>query len=286
MSLSQTQRWFASIVMRPLNGENHMRIVGEDGRELAEIDSVIAPNSKLSAFERLEVYNRQYWFRLFEALDSDFPALIKLVGNRNFRALAESYLSDFPSQSYTLRDLGSRMADWLAANPQFAGDFPQAAVDVAKLEWAYVEAFDAAEFPAAKAEELAAAGEEARLRLQPHIRFVELTTAIDEFTAKAHDSPHARRDKAQRRFGKDRFKPLDVTFTVAVYRKNDQVAQLPLDAEAVTLLKALGAGKPLGEALEDVFIASSTAADTIAPRVQQWFALWSGLQLFTVAAEM
>src|SRR4051794_22309005 len=148
--------------MRPLTTENHMQIVGEDGRELAEIDSVIAPNSKLSAFERLEVYNRQYWFRLFEALDTDFPALIKLIGKEHFRELAESYIRDCPSQSYTLRDLGSRMADWLAANPDKAGEHSEAAVDAAKLEWAYVEAFDAAELPPAKPEEFAAAGEGAR----------------------------------------------------------------------------------------------------------------------------
>lgn len=285
MSLPNTQRWFASIVMRPLTEENRMQIVGEDGVELAEIDSVIAPNDKLSAFERLEVYNRQYWFRLFEALDVDFPSLIKLVGNERFRNLAEAYLSAHPSTSYTLRNLGSRMVDFVAANPEIAGDHREAAVDVAKLEWAYVEAFDAAELPPAKAEELAAAGEEARLRLQPHIQFVELRTAVDEFTAKTHGVDFARRAKQYRRFGKDRFKPLPETFTVAVYRKNDQVAQLPLEPEAVILLKDIAAGKPLGEALEAAFLKSSAAPELIAPRVQQWFAVWSGLQWFTVAAE-
>jgi Putative DNA-binding domain len=284
VSLPKTQRWFAEIVMRPLTSENHMRIVGEDGRELAEIDSVIAPNSKLSAFERLEVYNRQYWFRLFEALDTDFPALIKLVGKERFRELAEAYISDCPSQSYTLRDLGSRLANWLVANPEKAGEQPEAAADVAKLEWAYVEAFDAAELPPAKAEEIAAAGEDAKLRLQPHIRFVELQTAVDEFTAKAHDNEFGRREKQNRRFGKDRFKPGE-TFTVAVYRKDDQVAQLPLENEAVVLVKAIADGKPLGDALESAFLNGTIPAEQIAPKIQQWFAVWSGLQWFTVAAE-
>jgi hypothetical protein len=282
VSLPNTQRWFAEIVMRPLTSENHMQIVGEDGQELAEIDSIIAPNSKLSAFERLEIYNRQYWFRLFEALDTDFPALIKLVGKEHFRELAESYISDCPSQSYTLRDLGSRMADWLAANPGKAGEYPGAAVDAAKLEWAYVEAFDALKLPPAKPEDLAAMGEGAKLRLQPHIRFVELRTAVDEFTAKAHDNEFVRREKQFRRFGKERFKTAE-TFTIAVYRKDDQVAQLPLDAEAVSLLKAIDEGKPLGEALEAAFSNSAAPAEQIALKIQQWFAVWSGLQWFTVA---
>jgi hypothetical protein len=279
MSLSQTQRWFAGIVMRPLTHENHMQVVGEDGRELAEIDSIIAPNKKLSAFERLEVYNRQYWFRLFEALDTDYPALIKLLGNERFRELAEAYISDCPSQSYTLRDLGSRMVDWLSAHPRLAGEYSQSAVDVAKLEWAYVEAFDRAELPPAKADALAAVGEEAKLRLQPHIQVVELRTAVDEFTAKAHDVEFVRRERPFRRFGKDRFK-LTELFAVAVYRRDEQLGQLPLDPEAVTLLKAIANGQPLGEALEASFAGSAMAAETIVPRVQQWFAAWSGMQWF------
>src|SRR5438270_56667 len=82
-----------------------------------------------------------------------------------------------------------------------------------------------------------AAGEQASLSLQPHIRFDELRTAIDEFTAKAHDFDYGRRDKQHRHFKRHRFKPLAETFTVAVYRMNDQVAQLPLETEAVALLK-------------------------------------------------
>jgi hypothetical protein len=285
MSLPTNQRWFASIVMRPLTADNHMQIMGEDGRELADIDSVIAPNDKLSAFERLEVYNRQYWFRLFDALETDFPALTKLVGDSRFRDLAEAYLSEYQSTSYTLRNLGSRMTDFLTAHPQHAGEHPEAAIDISKLEWAYVEAFDAAELPPATPEEFASAGEQAKLRLQPHIYFVDLRTSVDEFTAKAHGLDFERRDKKHRRFGKDRFKRVTETFTVAVYRKNDQVAQLPLEGEAVTLLKAIADGKPLGEALETAFVSSSADPEMIAPRVQQWFAVWSGLQWFTVAAE-
>jgi hypothetical protein len=281
MKLADTQRWMFGKVIRPLTPDNHMHLTGEDGVELADIDSVIAPNTKLSAFERLEVYNRQYWFRLFEALDSDYPALGKLLGQSQFRKLAEAYLSDFPSASYTLRDLGSRLESWLVAHPQYAGKYPEAALDLARLEWAYVEAFDAAELPPIKPEDLAAAGEEARLRLQPYIRFVELHCAVDEFAAEAHDHDFEKRDR--RYFGKARFKPLTETFTVAVYRKHDFVAQIPLDSEAVMVLNEIGSGKVLGDALETAFIASPIPAEQIAPRVQQWFETWSSLGWFALS---
>jgi hypothetical protein len=282
MKLAETQRWMFGKVIRPLTPDQHMRLVGEDGVELAEIDSIIAPNTKLSAFERLEVYNRQYWFRLFEAMDQDYPGLSKLLGQSQFRKLCEAYLAELPSASYTLRDLGSRLEGWLATHPQFGGKYPEATLDVARLEWAYVEAFDAAEYPTVTPEAVAAAGEEAKLRPQPHIRLVEVRCAVDEFTAETHEYDFGKRDR--RYFGKSRFKALPEPFTVVVYRKDDHVAQLPIDSEAITLLTELADGKSLGDALESAFVGSSVTAEQIAPRVQRWFQTWSSLGWFTLAS--
>ncbi len=47
--------------------------------------SFIAPNSRLTSFERLEIYNRQYWFRVLGALAEDFPALRSVIGARVIR---------------------------------------------------------------------------------------------------------------------------------------------------------------------------------------------------------
>jgi hypothetical protein len=33
----------------------------------------IKPNDRLSSFERLEIYNRQYWFRVLDCLYDDYP---------------------------------------------------------------------------------------------------------------------------------------------------------------------------------------------------------------------
>ena len=34
----------------------------------AAASEFIKPNDRLSSFERLEIYNRQYWFRLLDCL--------------------------------------------------------------------------------------------------------------------------------------------------------------------------------------------------------------------------
>ena len=79
------QREMAAAVMLPLTADEQMRAQTPDGRSTADLaESFIAPNSRLTAFERLEIYNRQYWFRVLGALAEDFPALSAVVGARAF----------------------------------------------------------------------------------------------------------------------------------------------------------------------------------------------------------
>ena len=88
MSLAELQREMANAVMQPLTADEEMRATSTDGRDMQAVAaSFIAPNSKLSSFERLEIYNRQYWFRVLGALAEDFPALRAVVGSRAFEEL-------------------------------------------------------------------------------------------------------------------------------------------------------------------------------------------------------
>src|SRR5580658_274930 len=94
MNLADLQREMAAAVMMPLTAEEEMGSTAPDGRATSEIAaSFIAPNSRLTAFERLEIYNRQYWFRVMGALEEDFRALRAVVGGRSFQALSIAYLS-------------------------------------------------------------------------------------------------------------------------------------------------------------------------------------------------
>src|SRR5580658_6232026 len=146
MDLASLQREMAAAVMQPLTKDENMRTTASDGRPMSEVaESFIAPNSRLTAFERLEIYNRQYWYRILGALAEDFPALRALIGAARFEALSIAYLTEHPSRSFTLRNLGSKLAEGLAAHPSFAGRRHRLAVDVVRIEWAFVEAFDGAE---------------------------------------------------------------------------------------------------------------------------------------------
>ena len=118
MSLADIQRAMAAAVMNPLTPDEEMQQSTSDGRAMADVAaSFIAPNSRLSAFERLEIYNRQYWLRVLGSLAEDFTALRALLGAERFQALSIAYLSAHPSRSFTLRNLGAKLVDWLMFLP-------------------------------------------------------------------------------------------------------------------------------------------------------------------------
>src|SRR5579864_69635 len=108
MTLEDVQREMAAAVMMPLTANEEMRATAPDGRAMTEVaSSFVAPNSRLSAFERLEIYNRQYWFRVLGALAEDFAALSVVIGSQAFDKLSIAYLTAHPSRSFSLRNLGS-----------------------------------------------------------------------------------------------------------------------------------------------------------------------------------
>src|ERR1700690_4536801 len=112
-TLLELQRRIAGGVMRPLKAS-----VGREANRL------IKPNARLTSTERLNIYHRQYWYRILDSFNEDFPGLCAVLGDRAFERLSHAYLADCPSQSFTLRNLGSRLETWMTSHPEFAGKNP------------------------------------------------------------------------------------------------------------------------------------------------------------------
>ena len=181
MNLETLQREMAAAVMQPLTMEENMGAQAGDGRAMTAVaESFIAPNSRLSAFERLEIYNRQYWYRVLDALIEDFRALRAVVGGSAFQAMSIAYLTAHPSRSFTMRNLGSKLPEWLAANRQFTGRRHRLAMDVARIEWAFVEAWDGADYPPLTIDQIGTLDGGSRLALQPHLRLIALDYPADD----------------------------------------------------------------------------------------------------------
>jgi hypothetical protein len=75
-----------------------------------DICAAAREGGRLDPRQRLAIYNRQYWFRLFGAFQHEFPATTALLGAWHFSALAGRFLEESPPQHH---DLG-RAADGFA----------------------------------------------------------------------------------------------------------------------------------------------------------------------------
>jgi len=284
MDLAELQREMAAAIMQPLTGDEGMRAWTADGRQMHSVaESFIAPNSRLTAFERLEIYNRQYWFRVLGSLREDFPALRAVIGGRRFDTLSAAYLSEHPSRSFTLRNLGSQLPLWLATHPEQAGRRYRLAVDVARIEWAYVEAFDSAERPPLNLEQIETLDGGSRLALQPHLRLVALDYPADDLVLELH-----RREKRQTseagvehedvREMPVKLPPLRRRATwLAAHRLDLSVYYRRLDREEFQMLVAIREGRGLGEAIESGFADSQIPEGSRAEQVRKWFGTWAEL---------
>lgn len=272
-NLLEFQRRVAGAVMSPFNSS-----VSAEARQL------VKPNDRLTANERLGIYHRQYWYRILDSFHEDFPGLFAVLGDRAFQRVAHAYLSDCPSQSFTLRNLGSRLGDWLTTHPEFAGKNLALALDMIRLEWAHIEAFDSAERKALGPEDLLELGPELALALQPHIRVLELQYPVDELRIKVseHSEEHSRASNAfsaprprhiVRRYAK--LKPQGIF--LAVHRIEFTVYYRRLDPGEFQLLQAIGQGRLIVDALDSALSGNQLEPAELQQKIQTWFTNWAQL---------
>jgi hypothetical protein len=288
MNLEELQRTMAAAVMQPLTEDEEMQprdTTGRwSGRPMGEVvGEFIAANSRLTAFERLEIYNRQYWFRLQTAFQEDFPALRAVVGPDRFQALMNAYLAAHPSRSFTLRNLGSKLAEWMTENSQYAGRKAKQAIDVIRVEWACIEAFDGAEFAPLRLDEIAALGANPQLALQPYVQLLALDYPADDLVLDMHKRQRRESSEAGTRpeaSEDDEFAPLRLrkgATQLAIHRVDYSLYYKRLSLPEYRTLIALRSGNTLAEALEKAFAGSRLAVSSRVAQVQQWFATWAQL---------
>lgn len=205
-------------------GGEGARRVRSLARVQADVARAILGDEELS--EGLARHREQFFLRHVAALEEDFASVVRAVGHEAFHDLARRYLAAHPPASFTLRDLGR-------AFPAFLED--PTLRDVARLAWAFVEAFDGPDAPPLDPTALAGVAEEA----WPHARIV-LQPSLQRLVL---DHPSRRH--------------------LVVFR----AMETELDAKAYALLDAIACGATLEEACERV----APPREEIAG----WFRLWT-----------
>jgi hypothetical protein len=157
----------------------------------AAIGSQVVGTARVPVETRLGIYGGAYRTRLIEALESTFPVLAQLLGEADFQVLASQYVGTHDSTFFSIRDYGDQMAEFLAADLEYAK--APVLAELARWEWSMAAAFDAADAEPIKVEALAqispAEWAELRFDWSPSVQVLELEWNVPAiwkaFTAEA-----------------------------------------------------------------------------------------------------
>lgn len=255
----------------------------DDGRDAnALLGAFVKGDGFRTPLERVQTYNRMYWYRTLDSLWEDFPGVRAIVGKK-FTPLAEAYLEKHPSTSFTLRHLGHAFPAWLKKNSaKLPTKIAAMAAECASVEWALCQAFELETLPAFDPASLGDP-EKLKLSLQPHLALFTLKYGIPDFLVALREpvNEHAEPGNAAATSGPESRavkKPKAVLPKVGitravVYRTPDNgIATLEIDGVQAGLLADLAAGTTLGAAL------GKLARKRRAPGPEQigrWFASWN-----------
>ncbi len=199
---------------------------------------------------RLGVYRHAYRARLAEALADNFEILAKAMGDEAFAALADAYITAYPSTHPSIRWFGHRLGEFMAASVQDDGGLvPHPAfVDLARMDWALRAAFDAADAPAVGREALAgwAPQDFAALRMAAHpaVQQVRLQWAVEAAwrVLREHDPDSGTEPELPA--------PEEQPHTLLVWRRGLDTLWRSVEPAEAALLQGLAAGESFGELCE------------------------------------
>jgi hypothetical protein len=193
--------------------------------------------------KRYAVYRNNVTVSLVRAMESNFPAIRKLLGETYFAGLAREFVQQNPPQSPLLFSYGDNFAVYLEGQADLQ-DYPYLP-DVARLEQFWRQSYHELDAACLAPEALAAfsSDEIADLRLTPHPALRLMT------------SQHPVRSifQANREEGMTLDVSLDQPEHVIVSRPNYDVMLLSVNNAAYLFIKALKENRTFGEAADAAF---------------------------------
>jgi putative DNA-binding protein len=270
LPLERLQRWMQTVVVHPAAID---AAVSSPEAELdapaSRLGEVVLPSKSLTPLERIGIYHGMYLLRMRDVLAGDYEALEHFMGDLAFTGLVRGYVEAYPSRSYSLNRLGKRLPEYLRNAPRVK--HRGFCVDLARLELAIEQAFDAPETPALTEAAIAAvpaeAWEVARLRTVDAFGLLAFRYPVNAYLQSFRDDDH------------DHPRPLRQDTWVAVYRRDYKVWRLDLQRPAYDLLADLAAGLPLGRAVS----AALKRGGRRPPDTEdlfRWFRQWASGGLF------
>jgi hypothetical protein len=173
-------RFFALVTAR----EDVAGALARQGLGIADAAALVVSDERLDAVGRIGIYNDMYFMRLRGVLGQDFPALLGILGEDDFRELLADYLQAHPPVDPCLREFARALPGFVAAHGGEGFSTRPWISDLVALEWARADLFDRADAaPLTTAHLQALAPEQfASLRLQvvPATAILDVKFDVDQ----------------------------------------------------------------------------------------------------------
>ena len=243
-----------------------------DPERVAQAKERLTGNDRLRPIDQLEIYREQFWLRHTASLVEDFPGLGGILGQAHWETLVEGYLGAHCPNSWTLRDLGRHFPAYVKSRPEL----PDHALcsDMARLEWQFIELFDAADCPPLDLARLgqlpAGTLETGQVILNPALALIEVEYPVaelrQELLARRAAGPSAA----------DVPIPAPKPEQLVLYRAKDRrLYHHPVGPEAFALLDALRRGSALVAACEHAITVAPEHSERLQRNVGAWFQDWA-----------
>jgi hypothetical protein len=265
LTLEDSQQLLWTLISAPESVAATLAAPGPDGARLqAKVEAQIAGDDRLSAVDRVDIYANMYFYRLHDCLAQDFSAVRAVIGDARFHNLITDYLLMHPSAHPSLRFAGSRLPEMLRTH-KLSHRWPFLA-DLARLEWALLDAFDAPDAQLLRESDLDRVSpsdwDTLRFRLTPSVQLLDADWDVDAMWSRIQ---HGERPDT----------PARTPTALVVWRRDFRVFHRAVDRLERDALVDLREGKRFGVLCEHIAAAVVGGDDATAAALgllQRWIA--------------
>jgi uncharacterized protein (UPF0276 family) len=269
-------RYVANIITPLAQAQTVMQDAILLGKSLdSKHDTWIRAKAQFAPADQLAVYVNAYRFRLFDVTSEDYPVLEHYLGKDVFSGLVTDFVNSVPSDHFNVGRYAAHLPDYIK---KYIPD-NAFALELAKLENAVSQLCDAQETIPLEPSHLEGITPEALMEsiLYPRkaLQLFAFEYPVNAYyrAFKEEQSPSA---------------PALEKSYVVVFRHDDVVWRMDIDATEYALLNQLFSGMPVGEALEAIQAELDIPEDELMATLSEYFARWmrNGLLAHNASVEV
>lgn len=265
-SLKNTQVWFGGVIAQPIDTQSRINPIAPSGKPIKEeACDYIKPSVEMRPYQRIQIYNQQYWWRLLTAMQENFPTVVRMFGYTDFNyELVIPFLQEYPPSTWALDRIGEEFPVWLEENYK-KKDKPLV-LNAAKLDQAFNTSFVAPHLPQYSPSKM-----EDKITLQPHLELFEFPFDLCAFRKEfIKESTEHWTDNKFPKIKKNK------TYFTALYR-NDQnlIAWKEIEKEEYILLQHMRGGYTIEEICTWLDTQGEQLQKKVMANLQVWFQAWS-----------